>query len=212
MTMDDNQKNFHEFFSEIVEKSGSNIDKIAELTGISQRYLRAFCEGDFKKLPSLPYVRGYLMKLSNVLGINGRELWQAYKEELKEKIVVDDKLPVNRFALKPKNFKKLAFGIVLVFVIIFLIWRLDDLLGIPKIEIANPADDLIISEDIIYIKGIVSNYRDKLLINSEEILIGKDGRFEKEYHLAPGANAIEFRLKRFLGKEIRLVKQVIYQP
>ena len=208
----DNQKNFHEFFSEIVENSGSSIEKMAELTGISQRYLKAFCEGDFKKLPSLPYVRGYLMKISNVLGINGQELWQAYKEELKEKIVVDDKLPINRFALKPRNFKRLVIGIIIIFAIIFLIWRLDDLLGIPKIEITNPVNDLIVNEDIVNIKGVVNNYRDKLLINNEEIFISKNGIFEKEYHLAPGANAIEFRLKRFLGKEIKVVKQVIYQP
>ena len=209
--MDINQKNFHEFFSEIVEKSGSNIDKLAELTDISPRYIRAFCEGDFKKLPSLPYVRGYLMKLSYVLGINGHELWQAYKEELKEKITVDDTLPVNRFALKSRSFKGLVIGIILIFVIIFLIWRLDDLLGIPKIEIASPTNDLIINEDIIIIKGVVNNYRDKLLINNEEIFIAQDGKFEKEYHLAPGANVIEFRLKRFLGKEINEVRRVIYQ-
>lgn len=210
--MDINQKSFHEFFREIVERSDLSIDKLVELTDISPRYLKAFYEGDFKKLPSLPYVRGYLMKISNVLGINGQELWQAYKEELKEKIAVDDTLPINRFALKPKNFKRLVIGIIIIFVIIFLIWRIDDLLGIPKIEIINPADNININEDVINIKGIVNNYRDKLLINNEEIFISKDGRFEKEYHLAPGANAIEFSLKRFLGKEIKVVKQVIYQP
>lgn len=210
--MDIEQKNFHEFFSEIVERSGSNIDKLAELTGISPRYLRAFCEGDFKKLPSLPYVRGYLMKISNVLGIDGQELWSAYKEELKAKIVIDDTLPLNRFALKPRSCKNLAIGIIIIFVIIFLIWRLDDLLGIPKIEISNPANDLIVNEDIINIKGTINNYRDKLLINNEEIFIAKDGKFEKEYHLAPGANAIEFRLKRFLGKEVSEVRRVVYQP
>lgn len=209
--MDINQKNFHEFFSEIIERSGSSIDKLAELTNISPRYLKAFCEGDFKKLPSLPYVRGYLMKISNVLGINSQELWQAYREELKEKIAVDDTLPINRFALKPRSFKNLAIGIIIIFVIIFLIWRIDDLLGIPKIEIINPSDNININEDIINIKGIVNNYRDKLLINNEEVFIDKDGKFEKEYHLSPGANAIEFRLKRFLGKEISETRRVIYQ-
>ncbi|MEK7635854.1 MAG: helix-turn-helix domain-containing protein [Patescibacteria group bacterium] len=207
----DNQKNFHEFFSEIVKNSGSSIEKLAELTSISPRYLKAFCDGDFKKLPSLPYVRGYLMKISNILGIDGQELWSAYKEELKAKIVIDDTLPLNRFALKPRSFKNLAIGIVIIFAIIFLVWRLDDLLGIPKIEIANPANDLIINEDIINIKGTINNYRDKLLINNEEVFIAKDGKFEKEYRLAPGVNNIEFRLKRFLGKETSEVRRVIYQ-
>lgn len=210
--MDDNQKNFHEFFSEIIEKSGSNINKLAELTGISPRYLKALCEGDFKKLPSLPYVRGYLTTLAHVLGINGQELWDIYKEEFREKLIIDDKLPVNRFALKPRNFKKLAIGIILVFAIIFLVWRLDDLLGMPKIDITAPANDLIINENTITLNGVVDNYRDKLIINNEEILIAKDGSFEKEYHLAPGANIIEFRLKRFLGKEVSEVRRVVYQP
>ena len=39
-----------------------------------------------------------------------------------------------------------------------------------------------------------------------------DGKFLKDYNLQPGTNEIEIKAKRFLGKEIKVVREIIYQP
>lgn len=209
-TMD---KSFQEFFNDILAVRGLTIEKLAELAGVPNRYLAAMSSGDFQKLPALPYTRGYLMKIAEVLGIDGDELWQTYKDEIALKINAPDKLPSNRFAIRRFGKMKIIIGIILVSAIIYLIWQSDNLLGIPKIEITYPmADDLVLSIPLIKLAGKISNPKDKLTVNGEQIFINSDGSFEKEIFLRPGVNDIEFRIKRFLGKETKVVKKVVFQP
>jgi len=206
----DNKKTFQELFSEAVSLRGLNLERLAEMTGVPKDYLAAFISGDFKKLPSLPYVRGYLMKTSEILGINGDYLWSVYKEEVAD-IKRSDQLPINRFAPKRKSKKGILIAIILFFAIIYLAFEIDDLLGIPKIEINRPADNNeITNEQSIKLNGRISDFFDKLTINGKEIPVEKNGEFEKEYQLQPGANKIEFKVKRFLGKEIKVEREIIY--
>lgn len=210
---EEKEKNFQEIFNEAIKTRGFNLNKIAEETGVPIRHLTAISAGDFKKLPPAPYVRGYLLKIAEVLGIDGDELWHFYKEEnLIKRSGEGDAFPVNRFALKSLNKKKIFIGIILFFGIIYLIFRIDDLLGIPDIKISIPeGNSVIVHNQFIKLTGYVS-HKDKLMINNEEIFTELNGHFEKDFQLQEGANAVEFRVKRFLGKEIKVVKEIIYQP
>ena len=121
-------------------------------------------------------------------------------------------MPINRFAPKRKNRKLIFIAIILFFVIIYLAFEIDDLLGIPEIKINRPADNGgITNEQSIELNGEISDFFDKLTINGEEIPVEKNGEFKKEYQLQPGANKIEFKVKRFLGKEIKVEREIIYQ-
>lgn len=211
--MANEQKSFQEFFNDILAVRGLTIEKLAELAGVPNRYLTVMSSGDFQKLPALPYTRGYLMKIAEVLGIDGDELWLTYKDEIALKISAPDKLPSNRFAIRRFGKMKIIIGIILVSAIIYLVWQSDNLLGIPKIEIAHPeTDDLVLSIPLIKLAGKISNPKDKLTVNGEQIFINSDGFFEKEIFLRPGVNDIEFKIKRFLGKETKVVKKVVFQP
>ncbi len=206
------KKTFQEIFSEAVSLRGLNLERLSEMSGISREFLNAFISGDFKKTPPLPYARGYLMKAAEILGVNGDYLWSVYKEEATLGIKKSDQLPVNRFAPKKKRKKLILVAIISFFAIIYLAFEIDDLLGIPEIKINRPADSgKITSEQFIKINGTVSDFFDKLTINNEEIPIEKNGQFEKEFQLQPGANKIEFKVKRFLGKEIKVEREIIYQ-
>lgn len=211
--MANEQKSFQEFLNDILIVRGLTVEKLAEMSEVPIRYLNAISSGDFQKLPALPYTRGYLMKISEILGINGDELWQTYKDEIILNVNKQDSLPLNRFAIRSFGKMKIIIGIILVSVIIYLIWQSGNLLGIPKIEITNPAtDDLILNIPLVKLVGKISNSKDKLTVNGEQIFINSDGSFEKEFFLHPGANDIEFKIKRFLGKEIKVVKKVVFQP
>ncbi len=211
--MTEQPKKIKDFFDEILSLRNLNLEKLANMTNIPKNYLVAFCEGDFKKLPPMPYSRGYLFKIAEVLEIDGEELWKIYKNEIASQIKVPDRLPINRFAGRPFGKKIIAIGIISVFAIIYLILRADDFLGVPKIEIIVPAGEkIIVYEPLIKLSGRVNNFRDKLTLGGEEIFISEDGRFEKEYWLQAGINTVEFKIKRFLGKETKIVKEIIYQP
>ncbi len=206
------QKIFQEFFNELMEARGFSISRLSESADIPERYLTALCDGDFKKMPALPYVRGFVIQAAETLGVDGNEIWRVYKDEITAKIGIEDKLPVNRFVGRSIDKRKIVIGIIAFFAIIYLIWRIDDFLGIPKLEIVYPqAEVIMVNTPIVKLKGRLSVSQDKLTINNEETFVSNDGWFEKDLTLETGANIIEFKAKRFLGKEVKMTREIIYQ-
>jgi len=207
-------KTLREVIAEAMGIRGFNAETLAEMSDIPVRYINAFLEEDFSKLPPAPYIRGYLAKLGDVLNLDSEVLLETYKNENANQAVKSsgayDKLPSNRFVAKPANRVVVAI-IIIVVLAIFLIFGLKDFFGTPGVEITSPAVNNF-TTDLSSIKliGKLDNSRDKLTINGEEILIGNDGFFEHEFSLQSGINTIEFNISRFLGKETRVIKQVIY--
>jgi len=192
-----------------------NVDqkKLAQLTGISERYLWAIQNLEIDKLPPAPYIRGYLKKISDVLHLNHDELWEMYKKELAHKTSgAYDTLPENRFAMKHLSRREWFLIAVGVLLIIYLLFNFPRLVGKPNLVIVNPTiDSPIMFEPNIFLYGTL-NQRDKLTINNEEVFVDENNNFSKLYTLQPGLNAIEFKAKRFLGREAVVTRQVIYQP
>jgi hypothetical protein len=211
-----NKKNLANLLNEAVELRNLNIEKLSELTDIPVHYLAALTNNDFSKLPPTPYLRGYLVKIAEALRIDANLFLKAYKEETALKTLkvsgVSDKLPTNRFLLKTSR-KKRIFIVGTIFVLIagLFILKADDFLGAPKIEIISPAaDNLIVRDSSFKLLGRIGK-KDKLAINGEEIATNESGYFEKDFSLQPGINTVEFKVKRFLGKETKIIRQVIYQ-
>ncbi len=218
MTINNEFKSLKEIFNEALELRSLDVKKLSEMTDIPVHYLSAFSSGDPRKLPASPYVRGYLTKIADILKVDGNSLLEAYKQEIllwpAKSSGPEDKLPLNRFALKSK--RKIAIigasiaGIMVI--LIFLAFQFSGFLGNPKIEIINPVENnIVVNNPIIKLAGI-TNPQDKLTINNEEVLAKSDGRFEKDFSLQSGPNAVEFKVKRFLGKEITVTKIITYQP
>ncbi|MDI6717901.1 MAG: helix-turn-helix domain-containing protein [Patescibacteria group bacterium] len=210
--MPENQvKNFKQMFEEALFLKGLNIEKLAHLADIPEDYLKAIYNEDNKKLPPAPYIRGYLMKAAEVLGIDGDVFWQAYKKNFDLKISGEkDNLPFNRFAFKKADKKKTIIVILLIFAIIYLIFGISKLFS-GSLEIYSPlSDSTVVNQPFIDIKGKIDS-RNRLLINNEDTPADTNGNFEKQYSLQPGINIIEFKVKKLLGKEIKITKEIIYQ-
>lgn len=217
MTNNNQSKTLGELITEALELRNLSVEKLSELIDIPAYYLIALKNDDLDKLPSAPYIRGYLIKIAEILKIDINLILTAYKREISLRPLKtsgsSDKLPFNRFSFGHLVGKNIVIaGIILILISIYLIWRTSDFLGTPKIEIINPsADNFIINNNTIKLSGKVSA-EDKLIVNGEEILIEENGGFEKDFSLQSGINTFEFKVKRFLGKEIKIIRQVIYQP
>lgn len=211
--MDEPRKNLKTLLNEALETRNINQGKLAQLTGISERYIWAIQNMEVDKLPALPYINGYIKKISNVLHLNYDEIWELYKKELEKKTSGKyDTLPINRFAIQQLSRRQLVFITLVIFLIIYLLINIPNFTGKPNLSVTNPLESTIsIAEAVINLTG-KAEQRDKLTINGKEIFVGRNGYFSKEYALQPELNIIEFKAKRFLGRETAIQKQILYQP
>jgi cytoskeletal protein RodZ len=202
-------KKINEVLKEVIELKGFSSERLAEISNIPERYIIALRDGDFQRLPPAPYIRGYLLKLGEILNLDGEMLWRIYKNEAPiKRSGLSDKLPSNRFVVRSFN-KEILLG---AFILLMMIggWYWYSITRTPYIEIINPAvDNYIVSSSLIVVSGRI-NPRDQLIINGEEIAVDSNGYFKKEFVLQTGVNTLEFFVKRFLGKELRLTRQIIF--
>ena len=204
--------NFQDFFNSKIRERGLTLKKLSELSGITLKYLEYLSAGNFEALPSAPYFRGYLEKLGKILDFDHKEWWQNIKkEEVVKTAGTEDRLPKNRFALSsPRKF--IWPAIVLLLVVFYFGVRFSKIFGEPQVRVSYPTEDLTntASREIV-VRGELKD-GDKLVINGEVINVEMDGAWEKNILLEPGLNTIEIRAKKFLGRETRIIRQILYKP
>lgn len=206
-------KTLRDFLRETLEFKGYSLDRISQLSEIPHRYLEFILDGNYSKLPAAPYVRGYLVRLAGVLELNGEEIWQAYKKEIAPKSSgKNDKLPENRFAIKTVKKGWLVAGLAAILILVYGGVNAGQLIGKPGITVFSPAENSSFTAAATALLTGKINPRDKLTINGEGVPVGKSGEFSKNYSLEAGLNTFEIIVKRLLGRETKVIKQIFYQP
>lgn len=206
-------KPFKELIIDAIENKGMSIPKLAELSRVPERYLELIVRGEYDKLPSAPYLHGYLKRLSDILGLETDLVWQTFKKEFEIRTSGQkDILPINRFAIEPINNKKiLAFSSITLFILVYLIFRSNALFGKPHLTVLEPSEESVsVSSETFAIKGNAEP-ENKLSINNELIDVRTDGTFEKNVLLQEGVNTFEIKSKKFLGRETSVYRQIILE-
>ncbi|MEK7612026.1 MAG: helix-turn-helix domain-containing protein [Patescibacteria group bacterium] len=207
---------FQEKLKEHIDAKNISHEKLAELSGVSLRHIEAILIGESRKLPPAPYIRGYLLKMANVLNANGDELWSIYEREMKESLIqtsgAADRLPHNRFALKRLNSSVIIGTLIAIVVLAYGAANVDRFLGKPSLVIQNPGSEtLVTTANVILITGSIDP-KDALVIDGEPQTTDTKGNFSKSYNLDEGLNRITFTARRLLGRETTITRQIIYQP
>lgn len=202
------KKTLSDLFNDIIDSQGISIEKLASTSNVPLRFLLAMRDGEISKLPSMPYVRGYILKISSILDIDPEPLLKAYKESGGLGSGEKDKLPYNRFAKLHFNKNVVAIIVILLVIATFFVSRFDEVIGSPTLNIELP--EFTNNESVLITGNITPN--DKLTINGEIVYTDENGIFNEQFYLEPGLNTLEFTIKRFLGRERTIIKQIRYQP
>lgn len=197
---------------ELLEERDINPEKLSYATNVPIRFITALLEGNFKDLPAKPYVRGYLIKIATALSVANEIVIEAYLESTEIRSSGGkDKLPINRFSIQKMNKNFVVVAVLIVGLLIFLGFRINDIMGTPTLQINLPENPISTTEQTFKITGKISA-RDKLTLNQEIVYTNEDGSFEKEVTLSLGLNTFEFDAIRFLGREIKIIRRVVYEP
>lgn len=210
--MNTEEKKISELLKEYADSRNMNTAKLAETSGVPERYITALVGGEFASLPPAPYVRGYLFKMAAALEARGEELWQSYKREVSPQSSGPlDRMPSNRFVIQSLSRKWVAIAGVVLILGTYLVFQLPAILGEPSLELAGYSEDKTynMASSVLVLRGQVKP-GDKVTLNNEAVYANAEGNFEKEILLQKGLNTVELTVSRFLGREKKMVRQFNY--
>jgi len=213
--MEEEIKSLSKIILEAMRYYDINLDKLARMSGISERHLEALLEERFKQLPSAPYIHGYLNKIAALLNLNGEDLWRVYLKDNQSlrRSGERDQLPPNRFSYRLWLSRPIVFVIAgLAIVGLYIFFHVSFFFNKPDLVFEDlDNDSLIVSEEKFIFHGQIEAPA-SLSINDEEINLNPDGSFEKTVYLNAGVNVFTFKAKKVLGKELNIIKQIFYEP
>ncbi len=202
-----------ELLREHIELKGLTPKKIADMTGIPDRYIEMLLDGDASRLPPSPYVHGYIAKLSGILNFDKDTMWRLYQKEAPlTRSGREDRLPNNRFAMRRVSHAWVVTLVVILVVVAFGGYNIYGILTPPAVIITVPAsDNSTVAQKTILLQG-KTDATYTVTINGSEVYVGPDGSFQKELQLQEGVNGVEFVVRKFLGKETHIVRHIVYAP
>jgi hypothetical protein len=206
------ENDFSSFLKDRLRDRGLSLKRVSEASGIPVNFLEGLVYGDEEKLPPAPYLRGYLVKLGRLLDFDYEPLWKEFKDKQTLKISgPEDKLPQNRFAVKTGS-KNLWLIAAVILIAGYLGLRLYPITGKPRLNVLSPAQALTSAEAGTLLVSGSAGPGERVFVNREEVKVGEGGGWEKRIDLQPGLNSIEITAKKFLGRETKIIRQVVYEP
>ena len=207
---------FAEFLASRMRDKGFTLKRLSDLTGIAQSHLENMLHGNFGDMPSTPYFRGYVMRVSKVLDFDGPEWWDRIKkEDVVNASGPKDALPQNRYLKRTiPRMIWVVLGIV-VLVIVYLVISFPKITGKPALSVTSPLNTPFTTTSTTFIlMGNVSNADALYLSNGnasseEEISIAADGSWQKTVLLQNGINTFEVSAKKLLGGETDITEEII---
>ena len=212
-----------ELLKEKRQKKNLTLDRLSDLTKIQLYHLEALESGQFEKLPPTVYCVGIFKRLSKFLDADENEIMKAYKNKIESSTLTassesaysnfsfqTSNAPMAKresyFILTPSKLMMFSGGLLLTFLLGYLWYQFNFLIGPPNLTI-KPSEDEITKEEIILINGKTDNGIN-LTINGENTYVDSNGNFEKGIQLAAGVNVIEIKAINNSGKVSTIIRQI----
>ncbi len=189
-----------------------SLDEIASATKIRPRFLTAIERGEFDKLPSSAYARGFVTNYASYLGLSQKEILALFRREFDEKkpikvlpesMTTNTSFSINRIHIQ-QSFIILA--IILLTLAGYLAFQYRSFFVPPQLNIITPKVNTL-STNNITISGQTDPYA-TVYINNETVALNSDGKFSKNLALFPGQSTISIKARNRFGRETEIEKKV----
>lgn len=196
------------------------LEEASAATNIQIKYLEILEDGDYQKLPGDIYSKSWLKLYGDFLGLQISELLTDYKIEKS----VSDKLSkvettvvkINNISsyhiLKPKVLKSLGAGFLILILLAYLGWEINNIVAPPDVKIFEPSNNFKTTDASVIIKG-QTKPEVQLTINNELVLLDEEGQFNQPVNLVNGLNHLEISAKKKHSKlniiEIIILRELL---
>lgn len=208
-----------ETLREARERKGITVDHASAETRIREKFLRALESGDHASLPSSVYAKGFLRSYGDYLGLESDELVALYQAERggpEPAQQLEPIRPIMRRGLvfTPVLLLPVVFAGAVVLFAAFLYNQFVSFVVAPRLEVTDPATDMIVEQPEIVLRGItVPGGRVTVTIapgpaRVSDVRADADGRFAVTLRLRPGANQIRVEVVDASGK-VNSVERIV---
>ncbi len=199
-----------------IEKKLS-LEDIEKNLHIRKKFLAAIEENAWDKLPSLPYIKGFLRSYSSYLGLKSEEIIAIFRRQfsLQEKSgllpeglthPVDE--PAIRFTPQLAVVAIITSFIVLFFTYLFLQYKAYT--NPPNLIVEKPAEGEILLGDKITVAGKTDSHA-VISVNNQKIAVSQNGEFTTTLSLPPGINTILIESTNKFGKKKSITRTIQVQ-
>lgn len=194
------------------EELGYTLHKVEVATKIRGRYLRAIEASDFTQLPNDVYSRGFVRQYAQYLGLPGAELAQRYQAERGGSGKLAKQVKPRALELRLGATSRWAASLIALSAVAliagYLIWQFSSLTAAPKLVLASPSSDGVVSASSVEVKGITAPGAD-VFLNDVPLPSDVNGNFKTTLLLQPGINEVRVLAKNKLGKETKLTRNIL---
>jgi len=196
------------------EKLGWRLEDAEKKTRIRIIYLKALEEERFNNIPSGLYAEKYLKRYAKLLKLPVEKIYQEFKEngpsfehsDPFEKKVLSKKQLISF----PKLLRRVAFALVILFCVFYLLIYFKKMFFPPRLTIYSPTTNFISQEQTVVVSGNVEAESD-LTINDEIIPKDKQNNFSQKISLKKGINVIIIKAKKKYSREKIITRQVLVE-
>lgn len=187
------------------------LDEIAAATKIKPNFLAAIEKGEYHKLPSPAYAKGFVRNYADYLGLPRSEMTALFRREFDEKRaykVLPDSMVTEEFPLKRFRIQQslILAAVVLGAFILYLLFQYRYTFLAPSLSIDSPKEGSVVASTVAITGKTDSNAT--VFVNNAPATVNSNGEFMKQVALFPGKNTIVVKSKNRSGKETLLHREV----
>ena len=188
------------------------LEEIAKETKIKAVFLAAIEKGEYHKLPSPAYAKGFVQNYASYLGLPKTETIALFKREFDEKkaykVLPDSLTKTDEFPLRRIKIQQslLLVGGLLILFFGYLLFQYRFAFLPPSLSVSSPKQGAVVSQDVT-ITGKTDSEA-TVLVNNEPVSLTSDGSFTKRLTLFPGKSEIVIISKNRFGKETVVKREV----
>lgn len=199
-----------DFLASYRKKLNLDVKTVSMLTQIKPTYIENLEAGNYILLPAEVYIKGFLKQLAEVYHLPEDALVEQFQKEhgFKDLRPQPPKLG-NRLNLKinPKSLVATATIVLALLAFSYVVSQIRSVLAPPMLEVVEPGSDVSISGSSVVVSGTTEIGAD-VFINSQSVLVDKNGHFTESLTLSPGLSILEIKAVNKFGKESKISRKI----
>jgi len=212
-----NQLQVGEILKQAREKSGLSLSYFAKNLKINQKYLEAIEEGDFETLPGEFYVKTFIKKYAEGLGVR----WSKIKNSLNQEIYLynkwqkkknyKEKINKKNLIVLPNILRRTIVITVIILLLGYLSFQVWQITAPPELKILNPKEITTNHNSNIFVVIGQTETGATVLVNSQEVSPDETGYFNIETNLSAGKNIIKIQARSRYSRTAQEIREIIVE-